>query len=119
MSKQKRGMFRRIVNAGRKIAGLPVTHQYDDPVIGIGAPEERRKKSPGRYKYRPVKELGPKVLPCEPGTIEYHDKLVRHFGRRRAEGYRHCIQRGMHSALPTAQDFDDNVPWGFLKKVHL
>lgn len=55
------------------------------------------------------------AIPCVPGTITYHDKLVKHFGRRRAEGYRVAIQRGHLNCLPTEKDFRNNPPWGFVK----
>ena len=117
MTKQKRGIFRRIVDAGRKVIGLPVTHHYADPMFQD--PRYRRKKralnhfSSGRFVVERIKRDA--VPPCEPGTITYHDKLVRHFGRRRAAGYRQCIQRGFLNLLPTEQDFADNPPWAFLK----
>ncbi len=38
--------------------------------------------------------------PCEPGTITYHDKLVRHFGRRKADEIGQRIQRGDVDNLP-------------------
>jgi hypothetical protein len=114
MSKQKRGMFRRILDVGRKLMGKPVTHHYDDHFGD--SPEMRRQKTPRYRMGKYERETKPSVAPpCRPGTITYHDKLVRHFGRRKAEGYRHCIQRNMHSALPTEEDFDRTVPWGFLK----
>ena len=55
--------------------------------------------------------LGPP--PCQPGTITYHDKLVRHFGRRQANRYGKLIRAGELDALPTAEDFAANPPWRF------
>ena len=116
MSKQKRGMFRRLVDAGRQAIGLPVTHHYPDPVLRDRrrVPTRKKSHSRGRHKRR-VKEAAHRALPCEPGTIVYFDKLVRHFGRRRADGYHECLQRKMMHALPTEQDFADNPPWAHLK----
>jgi len=101
------GMFRRIADQFNKALGRPVTHQLPDPVFRPVA-EVRKRRKPGKAKPK-------RALPCEPGTITYHDKLVRHFGRRKADGYGECIQRRMMSALPTEQDFDAAVPWAFLK----
>lgn len=115
MSKQKRGMFRRILDVGRKTLGLPVTRHYADPAFRD--PRLRKKKrayghaQQGRWR---GKELVRRLPPCAPGTITYHDKLVRHFGRRRAEGYRIAIQLCHLSCLPSARDFRNNPPWAFL-----
>ena len=68
-----------------------------------------------RDRYRKYEQPKRKVPACEPGSIHYHDKLVKHFGARKAEGYRQCYQRGFLNLLPTEQDFIDNPPWKFLK----
>ena len=116
MSKQKQGMFRRMLDAGRKAMGLTVTHYYKDPVLR--APLDRvRKKS-----WSPAKVRVKRVLPCKPGDILFYDKLVCHFGRRQVDRYGRMIQHrdefGQHDQLhllPTEQEFADNPPWAFLK----
>ncbi len=118
MSKQKRGMFRRMVDTIRRSVGLSV--HYPDPVLrdSRGIPQRKKKRAHGhvsRGRFRRTRELSLKAPPCIPGTITYHDKLVRHFGRRKAEGYGMAIQLGHLSCLPSAQDFADNLPWAFLK----
>lgn len=125
MSKQKRGMFRRMVTAmmsAMGLMGMPVTHRYPDPKLrdSSGVPRRKKKRahghlSHGRWSPWRRRALVLHMPPCEPGTIVYFDKLVAHFGRRRAEGYRQCIQRGFLNLLPTEQDFADNPPWEFLK----
>lgn len=117
MSKQKRGMFRRMIDTARKAVGLPVTHKYADPAFRD--PRTRKKKrasgvGSGRFTVERIKRFG--VPPCRPGTITYQNKLVRHFGSRRAEGYRQCIIRGFLNRLPTEQDFADNPPWAYLQE---
>ena len=70
-----RSLFKRD-NAAR-LKG-PKQFEMPDPVF---AP-----RSIGRLK--PVNRQGSPRLgrpPCDPGTITYHDKLVRHFGRREAD----------------------------------
>ena len=105
MSKQ--GMFRRIVDTARKAMGMPVTHHYPDPESYV------KPAGTGRRKF--VRKAKPKSrIPCDPGTITYHDKLVKHFGARKALGYRYAIQSG-YQCLPTEQDLADNPPWAFLK----
>lgn len=120
MSKQKRGMFRRMMTAVAMAIGFPITHHYADPVFKDqrGIPQRRKKRAHGHVskgRWSPTKVTVRRALPCEPGTIRYHDKLVAHFGRRRADGYHECIQRKMMSALPSEQEFADNPPWAFLK----
>ena len=99
------GIFRGIQKA---VAGLfSKTKHYPDPVF-----RELRDRPEGKRKFE--REAKPTVAPpCDPGTITYHDKLVRHFGRRRADGYNECIQRKMMSALPTPEEFDAAVPWAW------
>lgn len=119
MSKQKRGLFRRMIDTVRRSVGLSVTHHYADPAFkdARGIPQRKKKRThgTGSGRWRPTRVTVRRALPCEPGTIQYHDKLVAHFGRRRAEGYRQCIQRKFLNLLPTEQDFADNPPWAFLK----
>ncbi len=43
--------------------------------------------------------------PCVPGTITYHDKLVRHFGRRYADKIGWLIRQGRLDLLPSDADF--------------
>lgn len=116
MSKQKRGIFRRMIDTVRHSVGLSVTHHYPDPKLrdSRGIPQRKKKRAHGG-QWRSTRATVRRALPCEPGTIVYFDKLVAHFGRRRAEGYRQCIQRKFLNLLPTEQDFADNPPWAFLK----
>ncbi len=119
MSKLKRGMFRRLITTIAMTLGFTATHHYPDPVFkdSRGIPTRRKKRahgvSSGRFTVERIKRS--RAPRCEPGTITYHDKLVAHFGRRRADGYREGIQRKMMSALPSAQDFADNPPWAWLR----
>ena len=119
MSKQKRGMFRRMMATVAMTMGFAITHNYPDPKLrdSRGIPQRKKKRAHGvgSGRWSPVKVRARRMLPCEPGTVIYHDKLVAHFGRRRAEGYRQCIQRKFLNLLPTEQDFADNPPWRFLK----
>ncbi len=48
-----------------------------------------------------VREIKRAVLPCDPGTIVYHDMLVRKFGRFRADGYGRAIVAKDVKCLPT------------------
>jgi len=43
--------------------------------------------------------------PCVPGTIVYHDMLVRHFGRRYADKIGGLIRQGRLDLLPSGDDF--------------
>lgn len=81
---------------------------YPNPILRDPYANKRTRKSRGKARVAPQ-------LQCEPGTVVYHDKLVSHFGRQKAEGYRIAIQRGHLNLLPTEQDFIDNPPWAFLK----
>lgn len=56
-----------------------------------------------------------KRLPCDPGTITYHDRLVRHFGRKKADAYGRLIQSGDLDQLPTEEDFRSQMPFGWVK----
>jgi hypothetical protein len=111
----KGGTFRRIADGFKRLVGRPVTSHYKDPVLRD--PRDRQKKrgsgSGGLNKGLQSTAL---LRPASaPGTIGYHDKLVRHFGRRMAEGYRIAIQRGHMNCLPSEQDFSEHPPWAFLK----
>ncbi len=114
MSKQKRGMFRGMIAAiGAFFSGLNPWRArgkyYADPLLRDPYTRSRKgSRQPGKAKAK-------RVLPCDPGDIRYHDKLVKHFGRRRADGYSQCIQRKFLNLLPTEQDFADNPPWAFLQ----
>jgi hypothetical protein len=119
MSKQKRGMFRRMVDSTRKVFGLPITHKYPDPILQD--PRTRQKKrahghGSGRWCSKaPVR----RTLPCDPGTLTYHDKLVVHFGARFANDFRRRYIKHKRTreplVLPTEQEFIDNPRWAFLE----
>ena len=53
-------------------------------------------------------------MSCDPGTIRYHDRLVRHFGRRRADEYDKLIQAGDLHLLPTEEDFQNTKPFNWV-----
>ncbi len=115
-------MFRLIAATIMGIIGMRVTHHYDDPVFkdSRGIPQRKKKRAHGHHskgRWSPGRETARKAYVVEPGHIAYHDKLVRHFGRRRADGYGECMQRKMLSALPTKHDFDAAVPWAFLRST--
>jgi hypothetical protein len=114
MSK-KQGMFRRIFDTARKAMGLPVTHHYPDPVARVPKGRRRGVKRFGRKNdVRPMLRRGHLGPPkCEPGTITYHDKLVRHFGHREALRYRRCLIAKQPELLPTPEDFRANPPWAW------
>ena len=121
MSKQKRGMFRRIVDAGRKMMGLPVTHRYADPMFQD--PRYRRKKrahgvGSGRFTVERVKRNRPP--PCEPGTRTFHDKCVRYYGRKKADQIGRDIQHkdefghyDRRDRVPTEANFAALTPWAW------
>lgn len=126
MSKQKRGIFRRMIAMVAMTMGFAITHHYADPVFrdSRGIPQRRKKRAHNhisRGRFRRTRALVLKAPPCIPGTISYHDKLVRHFGRRRADAYGRVIRHRndfgnldqLH-LLPTEQDFRDTPEWGFL-----
>ena len=92
MSKQKRGMFSRMMATMAMAIGMSVTHRYDDPSFYTPENRRRKKRGTGSGMGRQLK-IGQKrrwhTMPrCKPGTITYHDKLVRHFGRRLGTGAR-------------------------------
>ena len=94
------GMFRRIADGFKKAIGRPVTHNYPDPVMP--SPEDRAPKA-GRYRIGKVREARPSAVPpCHPGTITYHDWLVRHLGynRRLADGYLYAYRNGYNIKMP-------------------
>lgn len=114
-------MFRRIVDAGRKMMGMPVTHHYPDPVHHD--PKLRPKKrahgtGSGRFAVERMKRLGrPK---CEPGTISFHDKCVRYYGRKKADQIARDLQHKDHlgnydrrDRVPTEANFKAMTPWAW------
>ncbi len=114
----KGGTVRRIANTFRGLVGLPTKNKFADPVLR--EPRERRKKRSGgrtgrKGDVRPmIKRGGIKPAGGRPGTIGYHDKLVRHFGRRQANKYGRCIIAKQLDLLPTAEDFAASPPWAHL-----
>ena len=108
----KGGTIRRIANSFKRLMGRPVTTHYKTPELE--APRAHRKKRVRRPSKRGHRSIGLYRLACVPGTITYHDKLVRHFGRRKADQYGRIIQAGQLDLLPTLQEFEDNPPWAFL-----
>ena len=111
MSRSKRlGLFRRMIDAGKRFVGMPVVHKYDFPVTKV---PKRRGLRPSRIRSRLRRRHQP--MPCHPGTITFHDLLVRKFGRKRADAYGRLIQEGRLELLPSAQELDDTPDWGFVK----
>jgi hypothetical protein len=114
----KGGTIRRMAGLFGIIAGVfgrPVTHHYPDPKTRD--PRDRKKKrgtGSGSRRFAVERIKRSVAPPCHPGTITYHDKLVRHFGRRQADKYGRCIIAKQLDLLPTAEDFAANPPWAFL-----
>lgn len=110
MSKGKRvGLFRRLIDAGKRFVGRPVVHKYDFPL-----PKVPKRRGRGRVRLRRRHQ----PMPCHPGTITFHDLLVRKFGRRRADQYGRLIQEGRLDLLPSAQELADTPDWAFVKFQH-
>jgi len=111
----KGGTIRRIANTFRGLVGLPTKNQYKDPVLRDE--RDRRKKrssgSGGSHKVR--RSIGSSAPACRPGTITYHDKLVRHFGRRKADKLGRMM-RLQPDLVVTAEEFAAHPPWAFLKE---
>lgn len=112
-------MFRRIVDTARKAMGLPVTHHFPDPVMRMPHSKPTRAKhfSRGKHRYRDVTKP---QIPCVPGTITFHDKCVKYYGRRKAEqirrDFQHKDQFGHHDRLdrmPTEANFAALKPWAW------
>ena len=76
------GIFRGLMKAVAGI-GKPKTTNYPDPVF-----EDRA----SHHHEQTVKKVKPKMK-CIPGTIVYHDWLVRELGynRRLADGYQYAF----------------------------
>lgn len=113
MSK-KQGMFRRMADSARRLMGRPVFH--DDPVLVD--PRLRKKKRAhghGSGRWRPSKVAARAAMSCDPGTIRYHDRLVRHFGRKKAEEFGRLIQKGDLHLLPSDEGFRVRRPFGWVK----
>lgn len=110
-----------MLDAGRKAMGIPVTYKYSDPEFQD--PRTRKKKrahgvGSGRFTTQSRKLSA--VPPCDPGTITYHDMLVRHFGHRFANDFRRRFIASVSGSLPrselvlpTKQEFSDNPPWAW------
>lgn len=117
----KGGTIRRIASKFTDLFTRNKTNQYPDPVLSSsrrGMPHSKKPRTRVRQNdTRPLLRRGNLGPPkCEPGTIAYHDKLVRHFGRRQAEKYRRIIQAGQLELLPTADDFSAHPPWQHLRQ---
>lgn len=89
MSKQKRGMFRLMLAtmAGLMGVGAPRAKHYPDPMIRSPEQQRRKKRTGGSGSRRfAVERISRWRYPkCEPGTIAYHDMLVRKYGRKKAD----------------------------------
>ncbi len=109
MSRSKRlGLFRRMIDASKRWMGKPVTRHYE-----LSERKAFRGRGRGSHKARVVRRRH--AMPCHPGTISFHDLLVRKFGRQRADQYGRLIQQGRLDLLPSAQEIADTPSWGFLK----
>ena len=114
------GTFRRIADSFKKFTGRPTTKQMPDPVLKD--PRDRQKKRGTGSGAGPKLTVGRQrrmrtVPPCRPGSISYHDKMVRHFGRRKADKLGRLMQASKMELWPTAEDFAANPPWAFLKST--
>ncbi len=76
--------------------------QMNDPVLRD--PYKHQRTHAGTTENRKGKRRYPRPA-CTPGTITYHDKLVRHFGRRYADKIGLLIRQGKLEFLPSAADF--------------
>jgi len=108
----KGGVFRGFITAMagfvysiKERVPIRATH-YPDPVLSDPYKKLRRSRVVGKPRIR-------RVLKCEPGTISYHDKLVRHFGRRQADKFGRLIQNKRLDLLPTAANFAESPEWAF------
>lgn len=105
MSKKQRGMFRRLFSAiglSSWFTHQPKAREYPDPSL-------RRKKRAhgGNAKRKPWNITKSLAKPkCEPGTITYHDWLVRHVGydRRLADRMLRAWQEDSSIKLPLPSD---------------
>ena len=97
------GVFRGIIAAAAMLfarfrANKVRTNHYPDPITRDPYARPRSHTSTKRNSHR----QGPPRLgrpPCDPGTITYHDKLVRHFGRREADRIGRAWQAAKKSGL--------------------
>ena len=111
MSRSKRlGLFRRMLESGKRFVGMPVVHKYEFPVTKAPTQRIRGHFRRKRRRHQP--------MPCHPGTITFHDLLVRKFGRKRADEYGRLIQQGRLELLPSAQEIADTPDWGFVRYQH-
>ena len=100
-----------MIDAGKRFVGMPVVHKYD-----IHISNKPKRLGRGSTKRRLRRRHQP--MPCHPGTITFHDLLVRKFGRRRADAYGRLIQEGRLELLPSAQELADTPDWAFVKFQH-
>lgn len=105
MSKQQRGIFRRIFAAfglGKWFTQKPTHHEYPDPSL-----RKRKRAHGGNRKEGPWNITKSIAKPkCEPGTITYRDWLVRHVGydRRLADRMLRAWQEDSSIKLPLPSD---------------
>lgn len=91
------GMFRRAADTFKRAIGRPVTVKLPDPVFNSDHEPARVVR---RLRGEPKKRL--RRPPCTPGTITYHDWLVRELGydRRLADGYQYAYLNGYTVKMP-------------------
>jgi hypothetical protein len=111
----KGGTIRRIANTFRGLVGLPTKNKYETPQLQDPRDRAKKRGSGQRSSRRATRSIGSSAPACRPGTITYHDKLVRHFGRRKADKLGRMM-RLQPDLVVTEQDFLDNPPWAFLKE---
>jgi len=99
--------WKSLIAKGRKLLGMSVKRDLSELTQTVDTSMAKRRQI---QRYGKPRHGYPK---CEPGTIAYHDKLVRHFGRRMADWYGECIQRKKLELLPTKRDFANNPPWAW------
>ena len=102
------------------LAGLraPKAKHYPDPILRDPALHRKPARTRRRkHDQRPMIKRGHIGPPtnCEPGTITYHDMLVRKFGRREADKYSRCRQAGQLDLLPDAAMLALHGDWDWLR----
>ena len=99
----KGGVFRGILAAcamafARLRPNRIKTNHYPDPLLRDPHLGSGGHKHPRGRSYQGKPRLG--RPPCDFGTITYHDKLVRHFGRREADRIQRAYRADELDVLP-------------------
>jgi hypothetical protein len=116
----KGGTIRRIASKFSEVFSTNKAHQYPDPVLSAnqrGMPHSKKPRARRGRKHdvRPMIRRGHLCAPlCEIGTIAYHDKLVKHFGARKARKLHRMAM--LQPELVKDLDFSAHPPWAHLRK---